>query len=964
MDFHTMVSNFRRNVLEEQEELEELSTGARERVKKYIKDGTPGRHTPQYSFDNLFGDNETMRVIVPLQANKRIGGTKLFKRIVDQGWTPSFTTKTIKQKKTRLAVDGGGEYEEEFDAPVLTMVKSEERTIPAGPRKGEVITSTKKMSLGKLVQRLGTEEDKAWWAENQIDVQSGPDAVDNMQDYFLKPYMNEFKGFGGARPIIVISRHPMDVARMSDFSMTRSCHSEDGGYFNCAIHESKGHGLVAFLIKPEDVEEVTKRMESGGDKLGAEIFGDRNIGFTGPDPIARVRLYKLYNPYTEEEFAVPEERVYGMNIPDFLPTVRAWARENQKDIWSGDTDGEKLDPDALDPRAWTRVGGSYSDAEQSGTGIGGLIAAMFETTEFSEEAEEFEEQDYEYEDLYDEDNEEANEMQEAEDRLEVILDTARNNADNVDFYAQIEEGWDGVPWYLQGGCSYDIEIPLTEAEADKIPEGSYSETRGFERDLISVFENYEPWSEYDGWEIETDTIQSDAPDGDFEYELQIRVRGDFRAEQGGMEQVSDFDYWVREVIENMDEKMESMKGAIRAKLIEVGIKARGAYEDAVDEMVEEVEYENFTILYDEDDPADGIDIVLHTSNTDNMRMMRSRPTEPLRYFKIITTVPAFDANGNPAADRFKYLLARDSDPLMAKVRRNFKRTLRKAQQAANKQISLPLGDKFKTSPKPIVVPDKDLKVFIAAERSPFKTAGGRPVMTQRMSDEQQDAQSKKPMEVGYRFQFKIGQEITSDEYEEIKVFLDYLDNNLESFEDSIVREVDKIYQEASEQVKVNVDRGRKYGTSDQQSRLDKLTRSVVPAADAAPAQIGEAKIRAAIRKVIRKHLLKEQEEKFQTRMFQVNLKLQISKGIGGGIEQKLNRIRAIDGVTVVGHDEGEKVGGLRVIEARIKFHPESDSLRPISYVQQVLVPDINSSRVVPGVKVIEIISGTLKRLDK
>ena len=92
--------------------------------------------------------------------------------------------------------------------------------------------------------------------------------------------------------------------------------------------------------------------------------------------------------------------------------------------------------------------------------------------------------------------------------------------------------------------------------------------------------------------------------------------------------------------------------------------------------------------------------------------------------------------------------------------------------------------------------------------------------------------------------------------------------------------------------------------------------------------------------------------------------MQISKGIGGGIEQKLNRIRAIDGVTVVAHDEGEKVGGLRVIEARIKFHPESDSLRPISYVQQVLVPDINSSRVVPGVKVIEIISGTLKRLDK
>ena len=432
-----------------------------------------------------------------------------------------------------------------------------------------------------------------------------------------------------------------------------------------------------------------------------------------------------------------------------------------------------------------------------------------------------------------------------------------------------------------------------------------------------------------------------------------------------MEQVSDFDYWVREVIENMDEKMESIKGAIRAKLIEIGIKAPGAYEDAVEEMVEEVEYENFTILYDEDDPADGIDIVLHTSKTEKMELMRERPSGPARYFKVITTVPAFDANGNPAADRFKYLLDRDSDSLAAKVRINFRKILKQAQRAAKKQVSLPLGDKYKSTSKPIAVPDRDLKVFIAASRSPFQAAGSRyPVQTQYMSDEQQDAQSKKPMQIGYRFQFKIGQEITTDEYEEIKAFLDYLDNNLESFEDSIVDEVNKLYQAASEQVAYNVDQGRKYGTSDQQSQMDKMTRRVQPAADAAPEQIAEAKIRAAIRKVIQKHLLREQEEKFQTRMFQVSLRLQFTKGTGGGIEQKLNRIRAIDGVTVVGHAEGERMGDRNVIEAKVKFHPESDSLRPASYVRQVLVPDINSSRIVPGVKVIEIISGTLKRLDK
>ena len=136
------------------------------------------------------------------------------------------------------------------------------------------------------------------------------------------------------------------------------------------------------------------------------------------------------------------------------------------------------------------------------------------------------------------------------------------------------------------------------------------------------------------------------------------------------------------------------------------------------------------------------------------------------------------------------------------------------------------------------------------------------------------------------------------------------------------------------------------------------------AAEADPdADVFEGKIREAIRKVIRKHVLKE-EVGFETRLFQISLTLQIDKSTGGGIEQKLNRIRSIQGVTVVGHEEGENLGGKSVIVARVKFHPESDSLRPYSYINQILVPDINSSKSVPGVRVIEVIKGTLKRLDK
>ena len=110
MDFHTMVSSFKRRVLEEEQEIKELSKKARGRVQKYIDDGTPERHTPRYSFNHIFGDEDTMRVAIPLAGGVRLGGAKMFKRLVlETGYQPAFTLKTVTQKRQRLAADGGGE---------------------------------------------------------------------------------------------------------------------------------------------------------------------------------------------------------------------------------------------------------------------------------------------------------------------------------------------------------------------------------------------------------------------------------------------------------------------------------------------------------------------------------------------------------------------------------------------------------------------------------------------------------------------------------------------------------------------------------------------------------------------------------------------------------------------------------------------------------------------------------------
>lgn len=95
------------------------------------------------------------------------------------------------------------------------------------------------------------------------------------------------------------------------------------------------------------------------------------------------------------------------------------------------------------------------------------------------------------------------------------------------------------------------------------------ERRELIQELVGVFENYEPYSEYDGWELDYDVEEAYGP---VEAQLVIRVSGSFATQTQGMEQVNEFEYWAKEVIENMDNKMDSMRGAVRAKLIEAGIK--------------------------------------------------------------------------------------------------------------------------------------------------------------------------------------------------------------------------------------------------------------------------------------------------------------------------------------------------------------------------------------------------------
>ena len=151
---------------------------------------------------------------------------------------------------------------------------------------------------------------------------------------------------------IIITRHPIDVMRMSDFEKITSCHSppsRGGGtveYYKCAVAEAMGHGALAYVVKTEDLlyETNTSNIESAEQEIQeGEVFYDderpESTSGVSLEPVSRTRLRQMryYDTDTFKrwddgtELAVPEDRVYGQAIPGLGDRITNWARENQEE---------------------------------------------------------------------------------------------------------------------------------------------------------------------------------------------------------------------------------------------------------------------------------------------------------------------------------------------------------------------------------------------------------------------------------------------------------------------------------------------------------------------------------------------------------------------------------------------------------------------------------------------------------
>ena len=214
----------------------------------------------QPEFDELF--DGAMRVAIPLVGSDTVKILELVNIFKEEGWHPptlrgpagisiqAFATKKVKEKRRALAADGGGVTEVEIEVAALNLERTYDFEIPAGPRKGEKIEKTDKTSMSKAItkgvkQGLISPELNKWWQKKQTFFSKDPDGWGTIENAFTDQISDEWR--------VIISRHPVDVLRMSDIGDISSCHREGGEYFKCAVEESLGNGLIAYLVRTDDL---------------------------------------------------------------------------------------------------------------------------------------------------------------------------------------------------------------------------------------------------------------------------------------------------------------------------------------------------------------------------------------------------------------------------------------------------------------------------------------------------------------------------------------------------------------------------------------------------------------------------------------------------------------------------------------------------------------------------------------
>ena len=355
------------------------------------------------SFNNIFGDKT--RIAVPLGTEgiktetekflNKAGYTVDMKTGIATGYTLSSGEGDSKNTR-KLTQDQQTSYVTPEGKINVSRLGLEDK--PEKVAQMQRNLRRRQMKIGKLLKKGLDLVEKVESAPNR---EARLDALNKYNQFFAKPTISdagddtmtrmsfeeqmkiwEKRGATKSGHTVVVSRHPLDVFRMSDFDRIQSCHSPPsrgdqggGSYYQCAVAEAHGHGLVAYLVRNEDLDNVIDERElDKGDYQGLlddyeryeeEFFYDDYREEGDVTPINRVRIRKYASPKFNMTIAVPDIEVYGDNrgLNDALVnTMVKWTQGEQEDaIKKMKDDEDMLRNGMFNLDNWIQHGGTYQD---------------------------------------------------------------------------------------------------------------------------------------------------------------------------------------------------------------------------------------------------------------------------------------------------------------------------------------------------------------------------------------------------------------------------------------------------------------------------------------------------------------------------------------------------------------------------------------------------------------------------
>ena len=263
---------------------------------------------------------------------------------------------------------------------------------------GKTFETKRKERLGPLFAKMGREASEFWQKHNKFYT------TKENEFYFNKKYT------------IIISRVPMDILRMSDHDGWSSCHGTHGSYFKCAVSEAVDGGAIAYIVNNDDVQ--------GLDLTKEEIFADWERQVSGIKPISRLRIRRFVgtDKYQGIELGIPEQRVYGQSFEGFYEAIASFVQQKQAGMTSKlkDVVSKSRDP-VVRLDYFFLTGGSYQDHP------GRELFEEFYGSEFK----------FKYETSY---KSSTVEFQEAQERVEEIVENFNNTNDHASLSADVDVG--------------------------------------------------------------------------------------------------------------------------------------------------------------------------------------------------------------------------------------------------------------------------------------------------------------------------------------------------------------------------------------------------------------------------------------------------------------------------------------------------------------------------------------------